>query len=153
MAKAKALLEAGASYRKVAAETGLSDWTITRLKRGVYDNKIPASYLEQARASLSSKLTLVASLALDEIVENPDKLRQASAKDLMTTAAIAIDKQELLEGRPTARVDHLVNLSEEELDAEIRQKAIELAKVARRRGHQIDITQYEDAPTPEGAGA
>jgi len=113
-ALARVLTDAGHSDRKVAEVVGLHRETVAKVRRDQY--ALPPGMIEALRDYEASKLTIVAHKAIDELLENPEKIEKASALQLVTVAGIAIDKRQLLAGEPTDIVKHLSN---DDLDEEI----------------------------------
>ena len=147
IARAKVMLEQGKSVRSIHLATGLDEGTVRKVRAGTYDAHIPAAFLEQCRASEPAKLTMVAAKIVDSILEDPSVIEGASLQQRMTAAAIAIDKRELLEGRPTSRIDHLTNLPDEALQREMVETFEALRKRLTARGYDQTEEQYEDAET------
>lgn len=150
VARAKVLLEQGFSLRKVSEETGLAQGTVQRVKRGEYDPGLPVALLDKMRASESGKLTLIRGRILDEILES-DVIENANLVQLATGFGILTDKQELLEGRPTARVDHLLTMPDDQLEQERDRTLRELLQRAQLRGMPLNVTEAEISPPGDEA--
>jgi len=143
VAMAKVKLVSGLSQAKVARLVGLDPGTVSRIAKGHYDPMIPPGLIEQFQAAESSKLTMAVAMCVDEILENPAKVAAASLQQLGTTAAILIDKRELLDGRPTARTEYLFKMGDEEIDGEMLKAYHELRQRLAGKG-AIDVTDAVD---------
>jgi len=149
LAVAQAALERGETAQKAADLADLSKATITKLRAGGYAGMIPLGLVDRLKAAESSKLTLAAGLILDEIVDNPEKLREATLVQLATALDKVIDKRELIDGRPTSRTDVLINAS----DREIEEKLVALHASLRQRLAERGLIDAEctDAETTPAA--
>ncbi len=145
VARAKVLLASGLDKSKVARACNLDWQTVAKVARGEYDPMIPPGLIEQMQASESSKLTMAVAKCVDEILENPTKIAGASLQQLGTTAAILIDKRELLDGRPTARTEYLFKMGDEEIEGEMVKAYQELRQRLASKGHTIDVTGASEA--------
>lgn len=110
IARTKARLVSNAGYVKPTAEAeDLAQETVRRWEAGDIPKHIDPAKLEQMYAEeakeLSNKLSRLATSALDRAAEVMGDLK--SAKDAAITAAIAIDKAQLLRGKPTERTEVL----------------------------------------------
>lgn len=143
VARAKVLLDRGETRAAVRRATWLDDKTIKKIQNGELLNDLPVAALEMAKATEDGKLTLGAALCLDEIIENPRKLREATLQQLGTTAAILLDKREVLAGRPTSRVEHLHNLSETQLKDAMRDTYLELGARLKAQGIDVEDAEFE----------
>lgn len=148
VARAKVLLDRGESVAAIRRATWLDEGTIRKIREGKYVSDLPVAALELAKATEDSKLTIGAHLCLDEIIENPSKLRDATVQQLGTTMAILLDKRELLAGRPTSRAEHLHNLSEDQLDDAMLEASREL--VARLKARGVDVSEAEYSVVDSG---
>ena|SRR3990167_8785525 len=113
-AKAKVLLESGASYSQVRAATGLAPATIARVKRDELD--INQSIADVLKKTEGVQLTHLIHGTLDAITA--EDIKKASLLQKTTAVCQMIDKRELLEGRPTQRTA-FVGKQDNELEAEI----------------------------------
>lgn len=143
VARAKVLLESGLSAKKVALATNLHERTVAKVKRGDYDPNIPIALIEQCRATETTKIQLAKTHILDSILEDPRVIEDANLVQRTTAFGILTDKLELLEGRPTSRVDHLQSLSDSEIVEEMRRTYLELQQRLASVG-AIDITGATD---------
>ena len=120
--KAKILLAQGHSYNFISKELSISKDSIHRISKEI-DN------LEQLRTDkkreLAEKLWNKVILALNLITKH--KLKKMTASQLMTTAAIGVDKALLLGGEVTERV----GLTMEEIDQRL-QRIQEQRKVLKQ---------------------
>ena len=132
--KVKILLAQGYSYNSISKELSISKDSIHRIGKEI-DN------LEHLRTDkkreLAEKLWNKVILALNLITKH--KLKKMTASQLMTTAAIGIDKAQLLSGEVTERVgltmqeiDH--RLQEIQEQRKILKQAEEIAVRKRKEG-------------------
>lgn len=149
VARAKVLLDRGETIAAVRRSTWLDRRTIRRIRDGLLGTDLPAAAFELAKATEDAKLTMAAGLCLDEIIENPAKIRDASLQQLITTAGIALDKREVMAGRPTSRVELLHNLSEDQLDDALEAAHRELGERLKARGRlrldDVSEAEYTEA--------
>lgn len=102
-AKALAMLRADESYETIIAATGLSSGTVSKLKKG--EHFVSEAMIMALMGEEEKKLTLVQHRLVDSILEAPEEeLDKMPVSQRMIAAAIAIDKRELLAGRPTQRL-------------------------------------------------
>ena len=99
-ALASILIEQGATYREIREKTGLNPNSIARLKRGEMEYSKPLA--DMLRKREVDKLTLGIHSILDGTI-TPEKIEKASLQQGVTSAAILIEKRELLSGRATVR--------------------------------------------------
>jgi hypothetical protein len=137
VARAKVLFERGRKWGEVIEATGLSNDVLSKVKKGTYDPGIPAAMLERMRAAEDGKLTLARGRIIDEILES-DVIEHASLMQLATAFGILTDKQELLAGRPTSRVDTLIHATDEEIESERQRVLRELLERAEARGEVVE---------------
>jgi len=102
IAAALATLESnGGNLARTMRDTGIARDTLKRWR----DEKSPAKKapverrMPEARATLTDRLRDFIDAALGVA---PDKLHDANLRDVFTSVGIAIDKLQLLEGRPTS---------------------------------------------------
>jgi len=115
-AMATAMLRAGATYKEIQAATGLAPKTIAGVARGDY--KIPEGQVRALMDQEEAKFTMAAHKMIDSVLNASDEdLAKMPASQRMVAAAVAIDKRELLAGRPTKRIAFTDD--DRELDAEI----------------------------------
>ena len=113
-AYAKILLDQGCTYREIQRLTGTSPPTIARIKRGeLIPNRLMTDALQRAE---ESKLTGAIHAILDGSI-TAEKIEAASLQQGVTSAAILVDKRELLAGRATARVGQ--ELTDEAIEARL----------------------------------
>lgn len=117
----KALLETGKSERHTARLSGVSRETVRAVK---VSNNLDPQAVDRIKSGLAGKLYNTADRSIDSITN--DKLKHSSAVQAMTTAAIAIDKARLIEGKATSRTEY-VNASDKEINDEIARLEGELA--------------------------
>jgi hypothetical protein len=129
----KGLLEAGYSCRRTAAMARCSLSTVIAVKRRP---ELDPDVVTNIKRHLSGKFYRIADESLDGITD--EKLQKASAPQLMTMAAIGIDKARLIEGQTTERTE-FVNWTDRQLEAEIAQLEAELEKIASARAN-LDAT-------------
>lgn len=88
------------------------------------------------KAELADRLDVIAHQLLDGLTE--DKIKLAGAPQLMTAFGIAVDKAQLLKGKPTAINDNTHrhdDLSDAELDARIAELEARVHRAAGTAGH------------------
>lgn len=100
--QAKSLLEQGKTYKQISASTGLSEPTIAKISTG--RTEISPSWLKSVKSIESQKLTYLIHTILDAIT--PEKLAASSSTQLVTSAAILVDKRRLLDGESTVNILH-----------------------------------------------
>jgi len=96
-----ALQSNGGNLRRTARETGISDATLRRWRDETDARKDAANgaRMPEARATLADRLREFVDAALTVA---PHKLHEANLRDVFTSLGIAIDKLQLLEGKPTS---------------------------------------------------
>jgi hypothetical protein len=142
----KALLETGKSERYTAKLSGVSRATV----RAVRDcRKLDPDAVTRIKNGLAAKFYDVTDRALENVTD--DKLRASSSVQLMTTAAIGVDKARLIEGKATSRTEY-VNASDKEIDEEIVRLEGELGKWERGEILNAEGTEEENT-TPAGQPA
>ena len=109
----KALLESGKSERQIAKLTKNSRTTIRAINKRV---DLDPQLVDRIKVGLAGKLYHTADRSIDAITD--DKLEKSTAVQAMTTAAIAIDKARLIEGKATSRTEY-VDASDQEINDEI----------------------------------
>lgn len=88
---------------EAAEHLNCSRSTIDRLMQ---DKKgLPEKLIRHIEAGEDAKMTLVIAKCLDEIIENPDKLEDASLRDIATTLGIINQNRQLIRGEPTSIQD------------------------------------------------
>jgi hypothetical protein len=100
--QAKTLLDEGKTYAQVTAATGLSSKTIAAIVSGRIE--ISPSWITSVKKFESQKLTVLAHQFLDAIT--PEKISACSVPQLVTSAAIVIDKRRLIDGESTSNIAH-----------------------------------------------
>lgn len=100
--QAKSMLESGKTYNQITSVTGLSSRTIAKISKG--EIEISPSWVKPLKSIESNKLSLLIHQILDAIT--PEKLIASSATQLVTSAAILLDKRRLIDGESTANVLH-----------------------------------------------
>jgi len=113
-ALAKVYLDQGLTYREIRRKTGLAPATISAIKKG--ESRVLTSLAEALKKVEGEKLTLGIHAILDGTI-TPEKIEKASLQQGVTSAAILIDKRELLAGRATVRFG--AEVTDEELAAKI----------------------------------
>jgi hypothetical protein len=135
----KALLSTGKSERQTALLSGVSRASVHAVdKRKDLDPEV----VNRIKAGLASKLYDVADRSLDHITD--DKMGKSTSVQLMTTAAIGIDKARLIEGKTTSRTEY-VNASDQAINDEIARLEGELGKW--ERGEVVNAEGIEQEPT------
>lgn len=122
------------SPSQIAKKYHVSFTTISALRKGSRLN--PASQANRKK-DLPAKLYEIAELAVLAIT--PEKLKAASAPQLVTTAAIAIDKARLMEGLSTENMDirAVVPKIEEQLRATSEAHAQVIEMIRQRSGDYV----------------
>ena len=118
-AAALAALESnGGNVAKTAEELGMSRTTLRRWNAENGHEKRPdiQARMPEARATLADRLRHFVDTALGVA---PDKLHDANLRDVMTGVGIAIDKLQLLEGKPTSIDEVRDALSDDERAARV----------------------------------
>lgn len=116
-AQVKVLARSGDSERTIAKQLGIPKSSVHKIL-----NRPGNPEVEQIEAQTSSefakKLKKTSNLLLKEMLGNPDKIKNAKAKDLMVCLGISIEKQLLLEGGATEIIGimGLVGKTDQELD-------------------------------------
>ena len=113
-ALAKVYLDQGLTYREIRRKTGLAPATISATRKG--ESRVLTSLAEALKKVEEEKLTLGIHAIMDGTI-TPEKIEKASLQQGVTSAAILIDKRELLAGRATVRFG--ADLTDEELTAKI----------------------------------
>lgn len=142
----KALLESGHSERSTAKLSGVSRETVRAVQRA---KNLDPQQVDRIKAGLAGKLYDTADRSIDSITD--EKLQRSTAVQAMTTAAIAIDKARLIEGKATARTEY-VDASDKEIADEIGRLEGELAKWERGEIVNAEGIEEEDT-TPAGQPA
>ena len=143
-ARAKVMLDNGASYSEVHASTGLAPATIAKVKRG--EMEIDHCIAETLKKTEGVQLTHLIHGTLNSITG--EDVQKASFLQKVTGAGILIDKRELLEGRPTQRTA-FADRKDEALDAEIQALqeklgAWEQGKIINTSTQDIKVETVED---------
>jgi transposase len=118
----KVMLDQGATYEEIYKHTRLSPLTISRVKKGEYENQI-APLAEELKRTESAKLTLKMHEVLDGVT-TPEKIAEAKLLQGITGFGILYDKRALNDGKPTVRFgmelpDDALNQKIRELEAEV----------------------------------
>lgn len=112
-ARAKAMLDAGATYNDITAAVGLSSATIAKISKGeIMVNDFVAETMRKVEVN---KLTLFGHRILDSI--DGEVIKKAPLAARMMAYGISVDKRELLAGRPTQRSE-FVGQKASDLDSE-----------------------------------
>ena len=142
----KALLSAGKSERHTAVLSGVSRDTV----RAVNKRKdLDPQTVDRIKNGLAGKLYTTADRSIDSITD--EKLEKSSAVQSMTTAAIAIDKARLIEGKATSRTEY-VNADDQAINDEIARLEGELGRWESGEvvnGEQLPGSE-EERTTPAG---
>jgi len=88
----------GGNLSRTSRETGVPVSTLHEWKKGEHLSETVPELRKEKRGTLASQLEAIAWKILDVL---PDKLEDASARELATTLGIVIDKAQLLRGQPT----------------------------------------------------
>jgi hypothetical protein len=99
-----ALLEQGASYRRIASMTGCSKGLVETVARELRDGEEPASreLVEEFRALMPVKLAQAIDAGLSSIADaTPSDWQDLKLDRRAVTTAVMIDKLQLLQDRPT----------------------------------------------------
>lgn len=118
----KALLESGKSERHTAKLSGVSRESVRKIKEC---KSLDPQAVDRIKAGLAGKFYQAVDRSLDSISDK--KLENATAQQLMMTAAIGTDKARLIEGKATSRTEY-VDASDKELNEEIAKLEGELAQ-------------------------
>ncbi len=99
-AQVKTLARAGDSERTIAKQFGIPKSSVHKI---LQRPSTPAVQEQEARTSteFAGKLKKTSNMLLKEIMENPNKMKDAKIKDLMISLGISLEKQLLLEGGAT----------------------------------------------------
>ena len=100
-AVAAIMIEQGSTYDEIVEKTGVSKSTISWIKQGM--TEVNQDLVARLKKSEVDKLTYGIHSILDNTI-TPDKIEKASLQQGVTSAAILIEKRELLAGRATVRV-------------------------------------------------
>lgn len=100
-AVASIMLEQGCTYDEIVEKTGVSKSTISWIKKG--ETEINQDLVARLKKSELDKLTYGIHSILDGTLTQ-DKIDKASLQQGVTSAAILIEKRELLSGRATVRI-------------------------------------------------
>ena len=144
----KALLESGKSERSTALLSGVSRNTVRAVNKCT---TLDPDKVNTIKNGLAGKLYHTADRSIDSITD--DKLDKSSAVQAMTTAAIAIDKARLIEGKATSRTE-LVDASDQEINEEIARLESELqgwkdGTIVNAVGSEDPLTTSEGQPASE----
>lgn len=93
--------------------TGLSRESVARVSKG--EHTPPQGLVDSLKIAESARLSVITSRALDHLTD--DKLAVSSAPQLAMVYGVLFDKRQLLDGRPTVRVD--ISHTPPEIEAEI----------------------------------
>lgn len=125
MVKAKAMILADPNV-KTADVTSLchvSKGTVAKIRAGYYDEDFKAGELEAMGKHLQGledgKLTKIIGAALDVLLDNPEKLEEATGPQLAMIVDTSVKNRELMAGRATERRE-FSGLNPDELKAAIR---------------------------------
>lgn len=118
----KALLESGKSERHTSKLAKVSRATVRAVNKC---KSLDPQLVDRIKLGLASKLYEVADRSLDHITD--DKMEKSTSVQLMTTAAIGIDKARLIEGKSTSRTE-FVDASDQAINDEIVRLEAELGK-------------------------
>lgn len=123
-------LQSGITMQEIAKNRKCSLRTVDAVKKS---ERYIKSSVSSTKKALPQKLYEIANLSIAAIT--PAKLAAASAPQLITTAAIAIDKARLMEGLSTENMDirAVVPRIQEQLDATVQAQA-EVIELIRQRG-------------------
>jgi hypothetical protein len=113
------------ALQRVSNAVGVPSMTISRWFKG-RNNPVPNEVVTEKASDLKTLLRAEIDEALKEM---PNARGEASYRDIGTVLGILIDKLQLLENKPTERIDHQVTLTDEERTS----RAMELLNAARTR--------------------
>lgn len=135
----RALLETGKSERSTAKLSGVSRETVRAVKEA---RNLDPQAVDRIKRGLAGKFYDVTDRSLDHITN--EKLKSSSSVQLATTAAIALDKARLIEGKATARTEY-VDASDKEINDEITRLEGELGRW--ERGEVVNAEGSEEEGT------
>jgi len=138
-AHVRILLDQGKTYNEINQITGCAPATISAIKKGHGD--INYDMAEALKRSEVSRLTVGVAQILDGTLTD-EKIASASLQQGVTSAAILIDKRELLSGKPTQIVDV-------RSDPELDQKILSLEATLGESGEVYGVPEPEHG-TPHG---
>lgn len=119
----------GGNVSKTARETGVPRKTVEEWRDGRHVPEV-ANIRQGKRRALADELEELAYLCLDLL---PDKLNDASAAATATALGIAVDKMQVLRGKPSSvTLNEYADLSAEDIDRELDA----LANAARTRARK-----------------
>ena len=119
----KGLLAAGMGYQQISDELGVSERTISAIKKS---EKLDPDRVKRIKDALPAKIYEKIDLSLESIT--PDKLEKATAHQAIMVAAIGIDKARLIEGQATSRME-FVNTTDRELAGQIAELSAKLEQM------------------------
>jgi hypothetical protein len=120
----------GGNIERTARELGIPRTTLQRWDQGTAHPEAAANAAPKKEALAN----LLEGLVYDALGVLPGNLASANARQLMTIAAVAVDKMLLLRGLPTQINQHdLSALSDDDLDRELAAAETALAQAAHRR--------------------
>jgi len=135
------MLEQGKTYTEINRETGLSRATIAAVSK--HRTNVDEALASSLKSQESSDLTLRISTVLNSGFEDA-KLAAMSTRDACVSAGILIDKRELLEGKPTARVDvSALDQDTAKLEAQLAALNSQLAALTGPQPLTIDVASTE----------
>jgi hypothetical protein len=122
-ARAKVMLDRGASYSEVRAATGLAPSTIAKVKKGEKD--IDQTIADVLKKEEGAKLTHLIHGTLDAI--SAEDVKKASLLQKVTSAAIMIEKRNLVEGKAT-QINGFASVNDDDINREIEELESKLSQ-------------------------
>jgi len=99
-AQCKALLDMGRTYEQIKLSTGLSDATISLIKKG--EREVNDAWVNLCKRNESKMLTLLSNEVFSAV--SSEDIKKASLLQKVTAGSIMLDKRELLDGKPTQNI-------------------------------------------------
>ena len=136
-AAVRALLEAGVTQPEIVASEHMSYTTIQDIKN---DPTLDKEKTAEIVGNLAGIFYHKANLALSFVTE--EKLKASSAAQLMTIGAIAVDKGQLLSGKPTMITEY-TKFDDKDLMAQLKVLEAELVDLQAIDAKPIEARQIE----------
>ena len=100
----KALADMGYKQRDIQKLTRSCSNTVVQAKREPREKMVP-ELIQRIKEGIVGKFYQSADLSLENIINNPDKLKRAGVSALAMAAGICVDKARLIEGSSTQRIE------------------------------------------------
>ncbi|MFL5340904.1 MAG: transposase [Gemmataceae bacterium] len=142
-----ALAANGGNVDRTARELSIPRKTLERWARGGVHPQVAQSGQEK-RLPLVDVFEDIARRSLGCVTD--EKLKNTDAQKLVTTAAIATDKAQLLRGQPTRITEDVSKLTDAELDAERIRLEETLRRSAAGTGPSANGDALAELPAPAG---